>query len=90
MWDLRKTALLKTIDVGTAVEGLAWDYTGQFLAACGHGGVVVNQYVKSSKAWEEPLRKGVGAAGANDVCWGAKAGSLVVLDGEGSVSVLSA
>lgn len=86
VWDLRKTNLLKTLDVGTAVEGLAWDYTGQFLAACGPGGVVVSQYVKTRKAWEEPLRKAIGAV---DVCWGPNAGALVALTAEGGVSVLS-
>ena len=86
VWDLRKTNLLKTIDIGTAVTGVSWDYTGQFLAACGSGGVVVTQYAKSSKTWNEVLRKAVGSV---DVKWGAKASSLVALTGEGAVSVLS-
>ena len=80
-------AVLKTLDMGTAVTGLSWDYTGQFLAACGPGGVVVSQYVKASKAWEEPLRKAISAV---DVKWGAKAKSLVALTEEGVVSVLTA
>jgi len=79
--------LLKALDVGTAVVGLAWDYTGQFLAAAGPGGLVVSQYVKASKAWEQPLRKAVGAV---DVAWGAGASSIVVLTNEGGVSVLGA
>lgn len=79
--------MLKALDVGTAVEGLAWDYTGQFLAAAGPGGLVVSQYVKASKAWEQPLRKAVGAV---DVAWGAGANSIVVLTKEGGVSVLGA
>ena len=87
VWDLRKTNVLKTLDVGTVVTGISWDYTGQFLAACGPGGVVVNQYVKASKAWEEPLRKALNAV---DVQWGASAMSLVALTGEGGVSVLTA
>ena len=86
MWDLRKTNLLKTLDVGTPVSGISWDYTGQFLAACGSGAVVVNQYVKSSKSWEEPLRKAINAV---DVKWGANGKSLIALTGEGAVSVLS-
>lgn len=86
VWDLRKLNALKTIDIGTAVTGIAWDYTGQFLAACGPGGVVVAQYSKSSKAWTEPLRKAINAA---DVKWGPKASSLVALTGEGAVSILS-
>ena len=87
VWDLRKTNLLKALDAGTVVTGISWDYTGQFLAACGPGGVVVSQYVKSSKTWEEPLRKAVSAV---DIKWGASAKSLVALTGEGGVSVFSA
>ena len=87
VWDLRKTSLLKTLDIGTAVSGISWDYTGQFLAACGAGAVVVNQYVKASKAWTEPLRKAVNAV---DVKWGASGKSLVALTNEGAVSVLAA
>lgn len=87
IWDLRKLTELKVLDIGTAVTGVSWDYTGQFLAACGPGGVVVNQYTKSSKAWSEPLRKAVNAV---DVKWGAQAKSLIALTGEGAISVLGA
>lgn len=87
VWDLRKTNLLKTLEIGTPVSGISWDYTGQFLAACGPGGLVVNQYAKSSKAWTEVLRKAVGSVG---VQWGAKAGSLVALTTDGAVSTLFA
>lgn len=86
VWDLRKTSLLKTLDVGSPVSGVAWDYTGQFLAASGAGGMVVNQYVKASKKWEEPLRKAINAV---DIKWGASGKSLVALTGDGAVSVLS-
>ena len=87
IWDLRKTAEIKTLDIGSAVTSVAWDYTGQFLTACGSGCIVVQQYAKSSKTWTEPLRK---AANAIDVKWGANAQSLVALSGEGSIMVLSA
>lgn len=87
MWDLRKLNALKTLEMGTAVSAISWDYTGQFLAACGPGGVVVSQYTKSSKAWSEPLRKAISAV---DVKWGARAKSVVALTGDGAVSVLSA
>lgn len=87
IWDLRKMNLLKTLEIGTAVSGISWDYTGQYLAACGPGGVVVNQYAKSSKSWLELLRKAVESV---DVKWGEKANSLVALTGEGAVSVLAA
>jgi len=87
IWDLRKTALLKTLEIGTPVMGIAWDYTGQFVAACGLGGIAVYTYAKSAKAWSEVLKKAVGSV---DVQWGARAGSLIALTGEGAVIVLSA
>lgn len=86
VWDLRKLNALKTLEIGTTVTGISWDYTGQFLAASGAGAVVVSQYSKSSKSWSEPLRKALNAA---DVKWGSKAKSLVALTGEGAVSILS-
>ncbi|KAK5122138.1 hypothetical protein LTR85_004384 [Meristemomyces frigidus] len=85
--DLRKLNVIKTLEMGTALSGITWDYTGQFLAACGNGGVVVSQYTKASKAWSEPLRK---AASAVDVKWGSRASSLVALTPDGAVTVLSA
>jgi len=87
VWDLRKLNQLAALNVGTSVTGLAWDYTGQFLAACGNGAVTVSQYEKKSKAWSEPLRKAVNSV---DVQWGANAKSLVALTGEGAISVLTA
>ena len=88
VWDLRKLSALKTLEVGGAVTGISWDYTGQFLAACGPGGVTVAQYTKASKSWTEPLRKGV--SGAQDVKWGANAKKLVTLTSDGAVNVLAA
>ena len=87
IWDLRKTAEIKTLDIGLPVSKLAWDYTGQFLAACGPGCIVVQQYSKSTKAWSEPLRKAINAV---DVQWGANAQSLVSVTGDGALTALSA
>ncbi|KAK8220138.1 hypothetical protein M8818_000554 [Zalaria obscura] len=87
VWDLRKMAELKTLEIGTAVTSVSWDYTGQFLAAAGRGSVAVQQYTKSSKTWSEPFRKAVNAV---DVKWGANARSLVALSDDGAVTVLSA
>lgn len=86
IWDLRKMSEIKTLDIGSPVSNLAWDYTGQFLAACGPGNVVVQQYSKSSKSWSEPFRK---AANAVNVQWGSNAQSLVALSNEGAVVVFS-
>nr|OQO23804.1 hypothetical protein B0A51_08162 [Rachicladosporium sp. CCFEE 5018] len=87
IWDLRKLSQLTSLEIGTAVSGIAWDYTGQYLAACGAGAVVVSAYDKKAKAWSEPLRKAVNAV---DVQWGANAQSLVALTNEGAVDVLRA
>ncbi|MCJ1308959.1 hypothetical protein MMC25_002614 [Agyrium rufum] len=76
IWDLRKMAHLKTLDVGSAISSIQWDYTGQFLAIAGPGGIIVMQYSKSSKEWSEPLRNGMAA---KDIAWGEKAGSLIAL-----------
>lgn len=86
IWDLRKMAEIKTLEVGSPVTNIAWDYTGQFLAACGPGNVVVQQYSKSTKSWSEPFRK---AANARDVQWGSNAQSLVVLSTQGEIEVFS-
>lgn len=87
VWDLRKLNQLISLDLGTAVNALAWDYTGQFLAAAGPGGVVVKQYEKKSKAWSEPLRRAISSV---DIQWAAQAKTLVALTDDGAVNVLSA
>ncbi|KAF2719773.1 PTPLA-domain-containing protein [Polychaeton citri CBS 116435] len=80
VWDLRKLAALKVIEAGSEITGISWDYTGQYLAACGPGGIVVSQYAKKEKAWSEPLRKAISAV---DVAWGTGAKSLLALTGDG-------
>ncbi|KKA30277.1 hypothetical protein TD95_003873, partial [Thielaviopsis punctulata] len=89
IFDLRKegaAATAKVLDVGGAVAGLAWDYSGQFLATTGPMGTAVQQYAKSAKKWSEPLR--VAVTGVS-VGWGEKAESLVVAGAEGVVTVLA-
>lgn len=87
VWDLRKTALLKTIDLGVPLSNVAWDYTGQYLAACGPSCIAVQHYAKSSKAWSEPFRK---ATNATDLGWGAKAQQLVTVSTDGTLTIFSA
>ncbi|KAK3902948.1 hypothetical protein C8A05DRAFT_43742 [Staphylotrichum tortipilum] len=87
IFDLRKSgpaALVRELQTGEA-RALAWDYTGQFLATAGAEGVTVQMYAKSAKAWSEPLRVGKPAVA---VRWGGEARALVVVSGEGVVSVL--
>lgn len=90
IFDLRKegdAARVKEIDVGGEARGIDWDYTGQFLAVASPAGVSVQQYIKSSKSWVEPLRAGKMGA-ANAVKWGSEAKQLVVLGESGAISVL--
>lgn len=90
VFDLRKegdAAKAKVLEVGGAVQSLAWDYTGQFLATAGPSGVTVQQYAKGSKAWSEPLRSSVASSG---IRWGAEGKKLVAVNTDGAVTVLAA
>jgi pre-mRNA-processing factor 19 len=87
IWDLRKAAEIHTIETGLGhVKCLNWDYTGQFLAAGGEGGVSVQQYSKASKEWSEPLQLAVPATG---IAWLKEAKGLVTVDGQGVIALLA-
>lgn len=85
IWDLRKMQTLKVLEIGSQIESVRWDYTGQFVATAGPGCVSVQQYSKASKSWSEPFRK---AVPAKDLQWGPDASSLIVLRPDGAVGVL--
>ncbi|KAI9820951.1 MAG: hypothetical protein M1832_003423 [Thelocarpon impressellum] len=87
IWDLRKAAEIKSLEVGGAIDSIKWDYTGQFLAAAGASGIAVQAYSKASKQWAEALRSAVPAVAVE---WGAQAQSLVAVDGRGVVTTLGA
>lgn len=87
IWDLRKAAQTKTLEIGSRVDSIRWDYTGQFLMAAGPSGLAVQQYSKASKEWSEPLRSATPAIAAE---WGSRAQSLVTLNREGVLTVLAA
>ena len=87
-FDLRKqdeAAVVKTIDTGSRVDNIKWDYTGQFLATAGPSGVTVQQYTKPSKKWSEPKRSAVQATA---VAWGVNGNSLVSVSRDGVITVL--
>jgi pre-mRNA-processing factor 19 len=89
IFDLRKegdAAKAKELETGEALS-LTWDYSSQYLATAGPTGVTVQQYLKSSKAWSEPVRVSDPAV---LVRWGAEAKTLVAVSKEGSLSVLGA
>ncbi|KAI1393290.1 Prp19-domain-containing protein [Hypoxylon trugodes] len=89
IFDLRKegeAAQAKVLDIGSAVQSLAWDYSQQFLATAGPAGVTVQQYSKGSKSWSEPLRAAVSAV---DIKWAANGSKLVAVNGDGVISVLT-
>ena len=87
IWDLRRAAQTKTLEIGSQVENVRWDYTGQFLVAAGPSGLVVQQYSKATKEWSEPLRSAVPALAVE---WGPSARSLVAISGNGVLAVLAA
>ena len=82
IWDLRKMAQIKSLEVGFAAVSTKWDYTGQFLAVAGSQGVTIFQYVKSSKEW---LELGKYAVPSLAVEWGTRARNLILLGMDGSV-----
>lgn len=85
IWDLRKTAEIKTLDFGGRVDHVRWDYTGQFLAGTGPGGLTVQYYDKTNKEWSVPLAR---ALEASAVEWGPQGSSLVVLTLDGGLSIV--
>ncbi|KAL8860010.1 MAG: hypothetical protein Q9178_003559 [Gyalolechia marmorata] len=85
VWDLRKAAVIHTIEIGSSILALEWEYTGQFLAIAGPSGLVVQQYSKSSKEWSEPLKSAVPSLA---VGWGLNASSMYCLDAEGLLTTL--
>ncbi|KAL4868062.1 hypothetical protein BDV12DRAFT_170291 [Aspergillus spectabilis] len=87
IWDLRSSKEVKVLETGSQVESIHWDYTGQFLLAGGPSGLTVQQYSKASKAWSEILRSAVPAVA---VAWGSSAQSIVALNTEGGLTVLTA
>ncbi|KAI1326681.1 WD40-repeat-containing domain protein [Xylariaceae sp. FL0255] len=88
IFDLRKqgdAAQAKVLDIGSAVQSLAWDYSQQFLATAGKDGVTVQQYSKGSKSWSEIVRAAID--NAVDVQWTANASQLLVVNAQGELSV---
>ncbi|KAF7181071.1 hypothetical protein CNMCM7691_000200 [Aspergillus felis] len=87
IWDLRSSKEIKVLETGSQIDSICWDYTGQFVLTGGPSGVTVQQYSKASKEWSEPLRSAVPAVA---VAWGSAAQSIVALNSEGGVTVLTA
>ncbi|RPA98122.1 Prp19-domain-containing protein [Choiromyces venosus 120613-1] len=85
IWDLRKMAQTKALDIGNRVDTVKWDYTGQYLATGGQAGISVQAYSKSTKSWSEPLRTAVSAV---STAWGNNAASLVAVDSQGVLNWL--
>lgn len=85
IWDLRKMAQVKALDIGTRVQSVRWDWSGQYVAAAGPSGVSVQHYAKGSKSWSEVVRAGVPSVAT---AWGPRGGSLATVSKEGVVTVL--
>lgn len=86
IWDLRKAAVVHTIDVMSPVLAVQWDFSGQFLAIGGPSGLVVQQYSKTTKDWSEPLKAAVPSVA---VAWGLDAKTILCLDADGCITVLT-
>ncbi|RPA85172.1 cell cycle control protein cwf8 [Ascobolus immersus RN42] len=85
IWNLRKGALQTSVDTGSRVDDAAWDWSGQFLAATGNNGVVVQFYDKKTKGFAELLRRGTQGVA---VGWADGASKLLVAAQDGVVRVL--
>lgn len=85
IWDLRKSTQIKLLEIGSQIERLRWDWTGQFLAIAGRNEVSIQQYSKSTKAWSEPLRTPIPVVALE---WGVDAQSLISLALDGSITIL--
>ncbi|KAL2826514.1 hypothetical protein BDW59DRAFT_65898 [Aspergillus cavernicola] len=87
IWDLRSSKETKVLETGSQVDSIHWDYTGQFLLTGGPSGLTVQQFSKASKGWSEPLRSAVPAVA---VAWGSDAQSIVALNTDGGITLLTA
>lgn len=85
IWDLRKMCQTKVLEVGTRIDHVKWDYTGQFLAVAGPSGISLQHFAKSSKSWSEPLRNALPAVAT---AWGPSANSLISLQHDGTLTIL--
>ncbi|KAI5807098.1 WD40-repeat-containing domain protein [Geopyxis carbonaria] len=85
IWDLRKQSMTKSLDIGSRVDHVQWDYTGQFLSTAGSSGISVQQYSKPTKSWSEPLKTAVPAIAT---AWGPKGCSLVTVNSDGVLTIL--
>lgn len=83
IWDLRKATQIKTLEIGSQISHVCWDYTGQFLIAAGPSGLSIQQYSKSTKEWTEPLRSSIATVAAE---WGSRAESVVSLGPDGTIT----
>lgn len=88
IFDIRKSgedAKVKVLEIGGQVDTIKWDYTGQFLAAAGPGGLTISQYTKSTKSWSDVISTAVPATALE---WGPEARTLATVNGDGVVTVL--
>jgi len=88
IFDLRKegkAAEAKVLEIGGQVDTIRWDYTGQYLAAAGPGGLTISQYTKSSKSWTDVISLAVPATAVE---WGPQASSLLTVNSDGILTIL--
>ena len=89
VFDVRKegeAAILKTFESSAQVQDVSFDYTGQYLAFVGKGGVEVKAYRKKEKVWVDGLQVAVPGEG---LAWGPEAAKVITINETGVVSVLA-
>ncbi|POS86142.1 hypothetical protein EPUL_002659 [Erysiphe pulchra] len=88
VFDLRKegkAAEAKVLDIEGHADCIRWDYTGQYLAACGSKGIKIFKYIKSSKSWSDETILEVPATA---LAWGSEAKSLLTISSDGIIKLL--
>ncbi|KAA8899762.1 WD40-repeat-containing domain protein [Sphaerosporella brunnea] len=85
IWDLRKQAVTKSLDIGSRVDHVTWDYTGQFLAASGPSGISVQHYAKATKSWSKPLQAAIPSVAT---AWGSKGNNLMSVNHSGKITIM--
>ncbi|RKF59510.1 Pre-mRNA-processing factor 19 [Erysiphe neolycopersici] len=88
IFDLRKegkAAEAKVLEIEGHANCIRWDYTGQYLAACGSKDISIFKYIKTSKAWSIKITFEVPATA---LVWGPGAKSLVTISSDGIIKLL--
>lgn len=85
IWHLGKGTVAAELEVPSGTRNVAWDYSGQFLACVGAGGLKVWAYAKAGKKWSAAFES---EGDFKRVAWRPEAKG-VILEGPSGRSVLT-